>query len=387
MNRMNDSENKKSILYFEDDKDLSELFVEYLTSCGYKVVHYLAFPEGGIAEIQKNFDGEPDFVLMDISLPGTDGKQICQVLRQSYIDRHVPILFVSGNMSEEDILDAYDAGADDYLIKPIRLKELKVKLENLSRHRDDYFTQHEQISGAQKMAFEAMTTSSELGEILRFHEDSHLATNIDDLMALLLGVISKFSLKASALVFSGQEKFYRDDGQEKPLEQKTLQAFKDQQRIYSWKNRTFFNYQSFSVLIRDMPIDDQDRYGILKDQLCLLFNGVDARIKSLLIEKSNQLKAVTMKVAADTIANMVMEIETDNVELSQQFETIILKMEANISSDIVMFNLLENEEKVLLDHVVTAIKESTAVFELSMEKERQYKEIMTKLLKDLIATR
>ena len=93
-----------------------------------------------------------------------------------------------------------------------------------------------------------------------------------------------------------------------------------------------------------------------------------------------------MKVAADTIANLVMEIETDNVELSQQFESIILKMEANISSDIVMFNLLENEEKVLLDHVVTAIKESTAVFELSMEKERQYKEIMTKLLKDLIST-
>ena len=87
-----------------------------------------------------------------------------------------------------------------------------------------------------------------------------------------------------------------------------------------------------------MPIEDKDRYGVLKDQLCLLFNGVDARVKALTTERSNQLKAQTMKAAADTIANVVMEIEQDNVELSQQFEHIILKMETEISSGLIQFN-------------------------------------------------
>lgn len=381
-----DTKKAQSILYFEDDQELSEMFVKYLLKLGYQVVHYRSFPEGGVQAIREKLAHKPDFVLMDISLPGTDGIEICQRLRDEYIDFHVPILFVSGKMSDEDVLEAYDAGADDYLIKPIRLKELKIKLEHFTRQKEEFIAQQEQVSGAQKMAFEAMTTSSELGEILRFHEESYLVKNLDELINLLIGAISKFALKSSILVFGRPNQYYRDDGQQKPLEEKTLIAFKDQQRIYSWKNRTFFNYENFSVLIRDMPIDDEVRYGILLDQLCLLFNGVDSRIKGLKIEKNNQLKAITMKLAADTIANMVMEIETDNVDLSQQFETIILKMEANISTDIVMFNLLEREEKVLMDHVLTAINESTAVFELSMEKERQYKEIMTKLLSELLST-
>ena len=383
---MTNLSNSKTILYFEDEAALSELFIEYLSECGFTIIHYDSYPENGLEDIKKRINGKPDFVLMDLSLPGISGAQICHELRTDYLDRHVPVIFVSGQMSEKDILEAYDAGADDYLIKPIRLKELRVKLENFSRQQEEHFNQQEQMSGAQKMAFEAMTTSSELGEILRFHEESYLVANLDELMSLLLKAIAKFSLKSSILVFGEKESFYRDDGQSKPLEQKTLHAFKDQQRIYSWKNRTFFNYEHFSILIRDMPINDEERYGILKDQLCLLFNGVDARIKALLIEKSNQLKAITMKVAADTIANMVMEIESDNVELSQKFEAIILKMESNISADILMFNLLENEEKVLLEHIVSAIKESSEVFELSLQKEKQYKEIMTSLLRDLLSS-
>ena len=65
---------------------------------------------------------------------------------------------------------------------------------------------------------------------------------------------------------------------------------------------------------------------------------------------------------------MVMEIENDNLELSGKFEKIILKMEADISADLVQLNLLEHEEKTLLGHVMWAIKESSSIFESSMEK-------------------
>ncbi|MBV1911091.1 MAG: response regulator [Kangiellaceae bacterium] len=378
---------QKAILYFEDDHDLSSLFIEYLSQQGYAVTHYPSFPEGGIAEIKEHMAKKPDFVLLDMSLPGTDGIDICHILRKSYGQDNIPILFVSGQMSEQDIIRAYDAGADDYLIKPVRLKELKIKLEKLAAQIKESEVQQQQMSGAQKMAFEAMTTSSELGEILRFHEECYRVENLDALMNSLLQAITKFSLKSSILVFGESPSFYRDDGQSKPLEEKTLLAFKDQKRIYAWKNRTFFNYKYFSVLIRDMPINDEVRHGILNDQLCLLLNGIDANIHSLMIEERNKKNAATMTIAADTLANMVMEIENENVKLSQKFESIILSMEANISSDIVSFNLLEEEEKTLLNHIVTAIKESTEIFETSMRKEKQYKDIMSQLLKDLVSSK
>ncbi len=380
-------EHKGTILYFEDDQELSELVIDYLQEENFRVIHYIEYPEKGIELIKKEVSGQPDIVLMDVGMPGIDGNEICRSLRSDYLDKNVPVIFISGKISEEDILTAYDAGADDYLTKPLKIKQLGIKLKQFQSLKKKHESQQEMMTGAQKMAFEAMTTSSELGEILRFHEESYLIKNLDELASLLLKAIAKFGLKSSVLFFTHTTNYYRDDGQEKPLEEKTLIAFKDQKRIYSWKNRTFFNYDYFSVLIRDMPIENQERYGVLNDQLCLLLNGVDARVKALTIERSNELKALTMKVAADTIANMVMEIENDNVELSSKFEEIILKMEANISTDIIQFNLLENEEKILLSHIMRAIKESSEIFEMSLEKEKQYKDIMNKLLKELLSSR
>ena len=383
---MQNGPSKGTVLYFEDDQSLSDIVMDYLSDEGYQVTHFNQYPDAGIQAIQDRMIHPPEIVLMDIGMPGLDGYQICKKLKQDYLEPMVPILFISGKVSEQNILDAYDAGADDYLTKPLRIKQLGIKLQQYAEARQKRIIQQNQMSGAQKMAFEAMTTSAELGEILRFHEESYLTSNLDELASLILKSVAKFSLKASISFFTHKTTFYRDDGQHKPLEEKTLLAFKDQQRVFSWKNRTFFNYKYFSVLIRNMPIDDQDRYGILKDQLCLLFNGVDARVKALTMERSNELKAQTMKAAADTIANMVMEIEQDNVELSQEFEQIILKMETEISSDFIQFNLLEHEEQRITSHVMNAIKESSDLFEASMEKEKQYKDIMTRLLKELLGT-
>jgi len=379
------SASKGNILFFEDDEDVSELVVDYLTEQNYQVNHYPAYPGGGVETIRGQSSSIPDVVIMDINLPGKDGYEICRLLKQEYLGEDVPVLFSSGRLSEDDILKAYDSGADDFHAKPIRLKELEIKIEQYQTLKQQREAHKEQTGFAQKMAFEAMATSSELGEILRFHEALHLITELDELADLLLKAIAQFSLTSSIMFFTDKTHYFCQEGEEHPLEQQVLNAFKGRDRIYSWKNKTFFNYELFSVLIKNMPIDDEERYGVLKDQLCILLNGVDARVKAILIEESNKRKSVTMKIAADTIANMVMEIENDNVELSQNFERIILKMEGNIGADIIQFSLLENEEKVLMDHVMLAIKESSEVFDTSIAKEKQYKEIMTRLLKDLMS--
>ncbi len=374
-----------NILYFEDDEEAAQLFVEFFEEQGYSVIHYEKFPENGIEDIKKRCIELPHAVLLDVMMPGVDGYQACRLLRDDYLGADVPVIFISGKVADEDILMAYDVGANEFLSKPVRLKELAIKLRQYIGLAKQKLQQQEQINSAHKMVFEAMTTSSEIGEILRFHEESYSASSFQSLAKLLLEAISKFSLKSSVMFFTNTTRYFSDDETDKPLERKILTAFKDQPRIFSWKNRTFFNYQSFSVLVRNMPVDDEARYGVLKDQLCILLNGVEARVKSLLIEESNKKKAITLKVAADTIANMVMEIENDNVELSQKFEEVILKMEANISSDIIQFNLLEEEEKVLLEHIILATKESSRIFDTSLEKEREYKQIMTKLLSELLS--
>ncbi|MDF2177090.1 response regulator [Aliiglaciecola sp. CAU 1673] len=371
------------LLYFEDDQALSELIIKVLKANQYEVVHYQQFPEDGIQAIKDRLPKAPDVVLLDVKMPGMDGYEVCRQLRDDYLDENTPVIFVSGLIEQDDILKAYAAGADDYLTKPLRMQELPLRIEQLRKLMQQRRDIKEQADMAMKMAFDAMNASSELGDILRFQEAIHGVKQFSDIAALAFSVLQSLQVQGAFLFFAGDEEYYRDDGRVVNLERQSMQEARDKGRIYSWKQFSFFNYQYYTVLIRDMPIHNEERYGVLKDQLCLLFNGIDARIESILIERSNEAKQKSNREVAAAIAAMVQQIEENNALQAERFEKTFLTLEANISTELVQFNLLEHEEKALTDHIATAVAEASALFEDSMKKEREYKAIMTKLIKRL----
>lgn len=82
-------------------------------------------------EAERMAAGElPDLALLDIGLPDGDGYQLCQTLRQKYA---FPIIFLTAREEEEDVVRAFDLGADDYIIKPFRNRELLSRIKNVLR--------------------------------------------------------------------------------------------------------------------------------------------------------------------------------------------------------------------------------------------------------------
>ena len=72
----------------------------------------------------------PDLLLLDIGLPDGDGYQLCQTFRQQYT---FPVIFLTAREEEEDVVRAFDLGADDYIIKPFRNRELLSRIKNVLR--------------------------------------------------------------------------------------------------------------------------------------------------------------------------------------------------------------------------------------------------------------
>lgn len=72
----------------------------------------------------------PDLMLLDIGLPDGDGYQLCRTLRQQYA---FPVIFLTAREEEEDVVRAFDLGADDYIIKPFRNRELISRIKNVLR--------------------------------------------------------------------------------------------------------------------------------------------------------------------------------------------------------------------------------------------------------------
>jgi two-component system, OmpR family, response regulator MprA len=115
------------LLIIDDDRALRDALRRALTLAGYQV----ETAEGGAPGLALVAERHPDAVLLDIGMPGVDGLEVCRRLRARG-DR-VPVLMLTARDAVEDRIDGLDAGADDYLVKPFDVGELKARLRALLR--------------------------------------------------------------------------------------------------------------------------------------------------------------------------------------------------------------------------------------------------------------
>ncbi len=113
------------ILLIDDEDDILE-FVKYnLSRDGYEV--YTA--SNGAEGLQEALRVKPHLILLDMMMPVLDGIETCKALRRSPALKNVMIVFLSAIGSEETQLQGYDAGADDYINKPIKMNILRSRVQ------------------------------------------------------------------------------------------------------------------------------------------------------------------------------------------------------------------------------------------------------------------
>jgi len=122
----------KKIVLIEDDADLFALLKYNLEKEGFA----LKGLQSGVGALELCRGYDPDLVLLDIMLPGSDGLEICKAMRTDPDLAHVPIIFLTARASEADRIVGLELGANDYVVKPFFIRELiariKLQFRNLS---------------------------------------------------------------------------------------------------------------------------------------------------------------------------------------------------------------------------------------------------------------
>jgi two-component system phosphate regulon response regulator OmpR len=114
------------ILIVEDDVSVREMLAEYLGSHGYEI----AQADGGTVMREAVEKSLPDVVLLDVNLPGEDGFTLARFLRERY---DVGIIMVTGSAELADRVAGLEVGADDYIVKPFELRELRARIKSVMR--------------------------------------------------------------------------------------------------------------------------------------------------------------------------------------------------------------------------------------------------------------
>jgi two-component system, OmpR family, response regulator MprA len=115
------------ILVVDDDRALREALRRALTLSGYDV----QLADGGAQALEMLAQAPPDAVVLDVSMPDVDGLEVCRRLRR--IGHRVPVLILTARDAVADRIDGLDVGADDYMVKPFDVGELRARLRALLR--------------------------------------------------------------------------------------------------------------------------------------------------------------------------------------------------------------------------------------------------------------
>ena len=115
-------------LVIEDNRDILANILDYLELKGFTV----DCAQDGLSGMHLALTQPYDLIVLDIMLPGMDGYQLCQKLRQE-ADNNTPIIMLTARDALDDRLKGLHAGADDYLVKPFALSELVARIEAVLR--------------------------------------------------------------------------------------------------------------------------------------------------------------------------------------------------------------------------------------------------------------
>ena len=116
------------ILVIEDNSDIAANIGDYLADRG----HIVDFAGDGITGLHLAVVDDFDAIVLDLTLPGMDGMEVCRKLRQE-ARKQTPVLMLTARDALDQKLTGFDSGADDYMVKPFALQELEARLTVLAR--------------------------------------------------------------------------------------------------------------------------------------------------------------------------------------------------------------------------------------------------------------
>jgi two-component system alkaline phosphatase synthesis response regulator PhoP/two-component system response regulator RpaA len=118
-----------TILVIDDDELVSRTLQRVLKTYGHQVMVAHSGTEG----LQLARRHRPDLFVLDIMMPGMDGYQVCRQIRGDPLLSDLPVLFLTAKAKDEDKIEGFRAGADDYLSKPFNMEELHLRVRAILR--------------------------------------------------------------------------------------------------------------------------------------------------------------------------------------------------------------------------------------------------------------
>lgn len=370
---------KGLILLVDDDPALLAVHSLYLKSLGYKVIEAANGDEALNAVWEQ--PSPVDAIVSDIVMPEMDGYEFCKTLKSEPATQEIPVIFVSQLDTLEEKMKGFEVGGDDYITKPIRPEVLGEKLKALIGMRGKSLELQLQLAETQSVAMQAMTYSSDLGQVLEFYKSTLNAESFEEVAKLLFEVMANYGLKCTLQIILPHKVLnFGDTHEVSPLEANVIEMARQKGRFFDFGQRTVINYSDFSLLIKNMPIEDEERYGSMKDTLGNLCTAIEAKVKFLLHQSDAEYK----EEIVGTVLGVLEKIDDAFSRVQSTNASIISQMIDDLDELMMDLGLSSHQEEQIRTIAVNcrdssnqAIKDGVALFDMFEDVRTQLDRVLS----------
>lgn len=322
----------------------------------------------------------PDLILMDIMMADMSGYDACRAIKQIPRCNQIPVIFLSGLVEASDRLKAYEAGGCDFLPKPFSPAELLSKVNNTLNAEREKQRLTESANSAFQTAMSAMTSASEMGLVMDFVRQTHGCHSYPELAQKTLATVNQFGLTGAIQIRGLQGTLSFDErGPSSPLETSILNNLVHCGRIVSFGKRSAFNYGQITLMISDMPTEDADRCGRLRDHLAIVAENASARCEALDMEEHLSQHRSQLLNLLNRVRDLLHTIDQQHQEQHQASRDILETMINQMEDSFMHMGLTERQEREVAGLLQKSVTATLEIFAQRIGVD----DLLTHLLSDL----
>ncbi|WP_144391598.1 response regulator [Pleionea sediminis] len=341
------------IVCYVDDNKSNLLLIEKSLKNEYQVDTFVDPEEA----FEKLLNSSPDLILLDVNMPKIDGYQLCRKIKQVEKLANIPVVFLTARKELEDRLTGFECGGEAYVSKPFDLSELEHVIHVLITRSRLQQEAEKKASDNSSLAFMLMKNNSETGNLVAYARNIAKAKEVNTLKEETFETLNSFGLNSTILFRILDEEIVvrSDNASITPLERELFEMVKSRGRIIHAGDKYLFNGESAVFLIKNMPIEDEELTGRLRDHLAIMIDLIDASLELMNFRKLEERKR---KVEADKTQSVVHDEFNNILSLYEKFsknsEVAFENLTANIEDSFMFLGLTEEQEDKLSSYIKEA---------------------------------
>ena len=265
-------------VFVVDDDATTGIMVESMLDQLAAVEHFNSAAEC----LERLNSGFPDIFLLDVEMPDIDGYELCRRIKATPEGLAVPVMFLSSHDRLEDVLAGYDAGAEDYVLKPFEHIGLQRKVDNLMRIVRDKVEAQAQAKAVEEVVDVFSDSLNDNAILIKYLRSLNECSEFQDVVELTLSVLDSYHVEGAIQVRMRQvERTFSHAGEDRPMEIAVMNHVRDMDHIFEFNTRAVFNFGHISILITNMPLSDPGLCGRIRDNLAIVAESADAKLSAI----------------------------------------------------------------------------------------------------------